>query len=96
MKKYGIFLKNERLSHNLSQEKLAKIIGITQAQISYYEKDINEPSISICEKLADFYGISIDELIGRDNIPVSNYNQTIYDNHGIINNGNIKNIKKEG
>ncbi len=66
MKKYGEYLKYERTLRNLSQEKLATEIGITQAQISYYEKDINEPSISICERLADFYGITVDELIGRD------------------------------
>ena len=66
MKQYGEILKNERLLRNISQEKLAKEIGVTQAQISYYEKNINEPSISICERLADFYGISLDELVGRD------------------------------
>lgn len=68
MKKYGEYLKAERILRNLSQEKLAKEIGITQAQISYYEKNINEPSISICERIADFYGITVDELIGRDEI----------------------------
>lgn len=65
MKKYGQILKNERIARKISQDKLAKEIGITQAQISYYEKDINIPSIDICEKLADYYGISIDELVGR-------------------------------
>ena len=81
MKKYGEYLKNERLIRNLSQEKLAKEIGITQAQISYYEKNINEPSISICEKLADFYGISVDELIGRDyekQSPIVSYNNSTH------------------
>ena len=66
MKKYGQILMNERKARNISQEKLAKAIGITQAQISYYEKDINEPSISICERLANFYGITLDELIGHE------------------------------
>lgn len=66
MRNYGQILKEERLIRKLSQEKLAKAIGITQAQISYYESGTNEPSISICEKIADFYGITIDELIGRD------------------------------
>ena len=66
MKNYGELLKNERLNRKLSQESLAKAIGITQAQISYYESNKNEPSISVCEKIADFYGISVDELIGRD------------------------------
>lgn len=65
MKKYGKLLKNERKARNLTQIDLAKAIGISQQAISYYENDINEPSISICEKIADFYNITIDELIGR-------------------------------
>lgn len=87
MKKYGDYLKNERLAHNLSQEKLAREIGITQAQISYYEKNINEPSISICEKLADFYGITVDELIGRD-YEKNNKKAVVY-NHSTHNGNNI-------
>lgn len=66
MKKYGEYLKNERIARNLSQEKLAKEIGVTQQAISLYEKNINEPTIGICEKIAEFYGITVDELIGRD------------------------------
>lgn len=87
MNKYAQNLKNERIAHNLSQEKLAKIIGITQAQISYYENGTNEPSISICEKLADFYGITIDELIGRDTIPMHKsvtYNNSTHNGNNIF------------
>ena len=65
MKNYGELLKNERLNRKISQEKLAKAIGITQAQISYYESNTNEPSISVCEKIADFYGTTIDTLISE-------------------------------
>ena len=87
MQKYGEFLKNERVSRKLSQEQLAKEIGITQQAISFYENNINEPSISICERLADFYGISIDELIGRDKIP-QRKSAVIY-NHSTHNGDNI-------
>lgn len=66
MKKYGEFLKTERLLRKLSQDKLAKEIGISQQAISLYENNTNEPTIGICERIADFYGITIDELIGRD------------------------------
>ncbi len=65
MKKYGEYLKNERLIRKISQEKLAKEVGVTQQAISLYENNISEPTIGICEKLADFYGITIDELVGR-------------------------------
>lgn len=64
--KYGKLLKNERISRKLTQKELAKAIGITQQAISFYENDINEPTIYIIVKIADFYEISIDELIGRE------------------------------
>ena len=66
MKKYGEYLKSERLFRKISQEKLAKEIGISQQAISLYENNTNEPTIGICERIADFYGITVDELIGRD------------------------------
>ena len=66
MKKYGNYLKSERLLRKISQEQLAKAIGVTQQAISLNENDNNEPTIGICEKIADFYGISLDELVGRD------------------------------
>lgn len=88
MKKYGQILMNERKARNISQEKLAKAIGITQAQISYYEKDINEPSISICERLADFYGISLDELVGRDYDQASTNKNAVVYNHSTHNGNN--------
>ena len=64
---YGIFLKEERKARGISQEQLAKEIGISQAQISYYESGTNEPTIGICIRIADYYGITLDELFGKDN-----------------------------
>ena len=86
MKKYGEYLKAERLLRNLSQEKLAKAIGITQQAISLYENNTNEPTIGICEKIADFYEITVDELIGRDYEKTKN--AIIYNNS--VHNGNNK------
>ena len=63
---YGKELKNQRESHNLSQEELAKRTKITQAAISYWENNKRIPNIIECVTLADFYGITIDELIGHE------------------------------
>lgn len=62
---YAEQLKTERKTRRISQEELAKAIGISQAQISYYESGTNEPTISICVAIADYYGISVDDLIGH-------------------------------
>lgn len=58
-------LKYQRESANLSQSQLAKETGIAQQKLSYYERGKHSPSIEECLILADFYGISLDELVGR-------------------------------
>ena len=80
MNKYSQKLKEERKIRGFSQDELAKAIGISQASISYYENGVNEPSIGICEKIADFYEITIDELIGRTEKKYSNitYNNSTH------------------
>lgn len=63
---FGEELKYHRQRVNISQQTLAKLIGTSQQNISRWEKNEVEPSLSFCIRLADFYGITIDELIGRE------------------------------
>ena len=63
---YGDEFKFHRQKANLSQSELAILIGTSQQNISRWEKGEVEPSISFCVRLADYYGITLDELIGRD------------------------------
>lgn len=62
----GSALKDQREQRGLSQSELAKKTGIKQQNISRWENDRNIPNVIDCINLADFYGISIDELIGRN------------------------------
>ena len=61
----GKALKYQRELSKLSQRELARLTGITQASISRWESNANSISIEDLCTLADFYKISIDELIGR-------------------------------
>lgn len=54
-----------RKANNLSQRQLAVKIGTSQANLSRWEQGLNEPSIMECWRLADFFDVSIDELVGR-------------------------------
>ena len=65
MKKYGEILKAHRENMDLTQAQLANATGITQQAISLWECNKTTPKIEYCEILADFYGISLDELVGR-------------------------------
>lgn len=57
-------LKELRIENNLSQQKLAEKIGVTQKAIDFWEKGINEPKVSYVIKLAIFFGVSADYLLG--------------------------------
>ena len=54
-----------RQNANLSQSKLAKALGTSQANVSRWEKGIIEPSVLECWKIADFFSVSIDVVCGR-------------------------------
>lgn len=62
----GKELKYHREANGYTQSDLAKATGISQQKISYIESGKHSPSIDLCIKLADFYGITVDELVGRD------------------------------
>lgn len=59
-------LREQRKTRGLTQVELAKETGIPQSTISAWEKGVNIPNIADCIKLADFYGISLDELVGHE------------------------------
>lgn len=64
--KYGEALKYQREINGLSQNALAKATGLNQQMISWWEAEKGAPSIDVCVRLANFYGITLDELVGRD------------------------------
>jgi transcriptional regulator with XRE-family HTH domain len=57
-----------RKQHNLSQLQLGKIVGLTQTAISMIEKAERAASIEVLDKLADYFGVSIDYLVGRSDV----------------------------
>lgn len=60
-------LKELRIEKNLSQQKLAQEIGVTQKAIDFWEKGINEPKASYIIKLAKFFNVSSDYILGIEN-----------------------------
>lgn len=59
-------LKELRKQKNLTQAELSQLLNIKQQYYSRYETGIAEPNIENLTKLADFYNVSIDYLVGRD------------------------------
>ena len=63
---YGKEIKNIRKTFGFSQVEVSKATGISQSTLSWIESDQGVPNIQQCIKLADFYGITLDELVGRE------------------------------
>lgn len=52
-----------RTAKNLSQNDLANEVGLTRQTISNYEKGTRQPDLFALTKIANFFCISVDELI---------------------------------
>ncbi len=63
----GTIIKELRTEKGLSQKALAAAIGVSQKAVDYWERGVNEPKASYIVRLADFFGVSADELLGRKN-----------------------------
>jgi HTH-type transcriptional regulator, competence development regulator len=52
-----------------SQEEVAEKIGISRARYSHYENNRSQPDNELLNKLADFYQVQVDYLLGRTDDP---------------------------
>lgn len=66
MSNYGDALKFHRERLGLSQNELAQKIGTSHQNINRWERGEVLPNIDFCVKMADFFGVSLDELIDRN------------------------------
>lgn len=67
---------NERKNHKLNQEELAEKIGVTRQTISNWELNETSPDLKQAQKLCDIFNISLDELIGKENIILTKLDKT--------------------
>ncbi len=54
-----------RKERGLSQRSVASALGVSQAVLSHYENGLREPGLDFVARVADFYKVSSDFLLGR-------------------------------
>lgn len=54
-----------RKERGYSQKRVAEDLGISQALLSHYERGIRECGLDFVVRVADYYGVSCDYLLGR-------------------------------
>ena len=60
-------LRDLREDRDLNQSDIAQLLNIHQTTYSDYELDRLNIPVSVLHTLADFYGVSVDYLLGRTN-----------------------------
>lgn len=62
-KTLGEFLAELRKEKGITQRELAEFLNVSDKTISHWERDENSPDLSVIPILAEYFGVSCDELI---------------------------------
>ncbi len=65
-------LKTLRKKHRLSQKEIGKIFHASQNAVSQWESGARKPSYDVIQEIADYFNVTIDYLLGREEKPSEN------------------------
>lgn len=71
MSEFRDVFKSLRLSNNLTQDELAQDLEISRSAVSMYERGEREPDFETLEKIADFFNVDMNYLIGWSDDPTN-------------------------
>jgi transcriptional regulator with XRE-family HTH domain len=66
MKIFAERLRELRTEKGLSMKQFAAIVDATDAAVSNWENNINEPKITYLKSIAEYFGVSCDYLLGLE------------------------------
>ncbi len=77
-------IKYYRRKEDLTQEELANKIGISPQSVSKWERGEGFPDVSLLPIIANYFGISIDELLGNDKLSMHQDIMELHDKLGKV------------
>lgn len=92
--KIGKFIANLRKEKNMTQQELAKKLGVTDRAISKWENGRGLPDYSLLQNLCDALSVSINELFSGEKISKENYKKKAEENMSKLINDNYNKKKK--
>ena len=63
----NVRIKELRTAHNLTQVEFANKLSVAKQTVSNWENNNIQPSIDMLIKIADYFGVTTDYLLGRNN-----------------------------
>lgn len=73
-------LKDLRTNNGMKQKELADILGVTVSTISAYEQGTRTPDINMATSIANYFDITLDNLMSRKTKSAPDLKQLIKDN----------------
>ena len=61
-------LRQLRNAHDLSQMEFSRQLGISKSSVNMYERGEREPNLEILGRIADFFNVDMDFLLGKSDI----------------------------
>jgi len=71
----GARLKLLRKEKDVMQKEIAQLLDVSIRSYQYYESNKLEPNLVNLVKLADYFGVSLDYLVGRSDDPTVHKNK---------------------
>ena len=63
-------LRTIRRQHHLTMKELGKAVGVSESTISLYETGKHEPDLLTLQRIADYFNVTVDAVLGRDAPPL--------------------------
>ena len=59
----GMMISSSRKEKGMTQLQLAEMMGVTDKAVSKWERDLSAPDVNTIPKLAEIFGVTVDELM---------------------------------
>ncbi|SET15274.1 DNA-binding transcriptional regulator, XRE-family HTH domain [Natronincola peptidivorans] len=73
----GERIKKLREEQGLSQLEMAKVLGVGNSTMSMYESNARKPDYETLKKIADYFNVTTDYLLGLTEIPMQEQHEEI-------------------
>jgi len=92
----GSFLSELRKEKGITQRELAELLNVSDKTVSHWERDEHSPDLSMIPLLAEFFGVSCDELIKGERKAENNPSDShLSSNVTQLSENFVKNLNKE-
>lgn len=82
--KFAERMRKYRRDRDMTQEELAQKIGISPQSVSKWERDEGLPDVTMLPKIAGYFGVTIDALLGYDEVTEQEDMEVYFREHGKI------------